>query len=138
MAVIVTLKQEHLDAMIAHALADAPVECCGILAAAGGVVAGVYQMRNLDDSPYRFTIHSLEYSRLSEQLTEAGTPDAGIYHSHTGTEARPSPTDVRAMVLFRPPYFHFVIGIADRERPHARVFHIADGTFTEHEYEVVG
>ena len=139
MAVIVTLKQEHLEEMIAHALADAPVECCGVLAAAGGVVAATYPMRNTENSPYRFNIHPLEFKRLSDGIEEEGREVAGFYHSHTGSEARPSPTDIRAMgPFFGPPVVHFVIGVADREHPHARGFSIEGPAANEHEYELVG
>jgi hypothetical protein len=40
-------------------------------------------------------------------------------------------------VFFGPPYVHFVIGVADRDRPVARVFYIQGPEATEQEYEVV-
>jgi len=138
MAVIVRLSQAHLDAMIAHALEDAPVECCGMLAAKAGVVATVQRARNKEASPYRFSIDPLETKRAEEAMDSRGEELVGFYHSHTGSEARPSPTDIRMMsTLFGPPYVHFVIGVADRVRPVARVFYIEDSTATEHEWEVV-
>jgi proteasome lid subunit RPN8/RPN11 len=138
MAVIVRLSQAHLDAMIAHALEDAPVECCGMLAAKAGVVATVQRARNKEASPYRFSIDPLETKRAEEAMDCRGEELVGFYHSHTGSEARPSPTDIRMMsTLFGPPYVHFVIGVADRVRPVARVFYIEDSTATEHEWEVV-
>jgi proteasome lid subunit RPN8/RPN11 len=138
MAVIVRLKQEHLDAMIAHALEDAPVECCGVLAARDGAVVAVHRMKNTENSPYRFNIHPLEFKRLSDAIEEAGQEVAGFYHSHTGSEARPSPTDIRAMgPFFGPPIVHFVIGVAEREQPHARVFFIEGTVANEHVYELV-
>ena len=138
MAVIVKLKQEHLDAMLAHALEDAPVECCGILAARDGAVVSIHRMKNTEKSPYRFNIHPLEYKRLSDALEEDGLEVAGFYHSHTGSEARPSPTDIRAMgPFFGPPIVHFVLGVADREKPHARVWYIEGTTTHEHEYELI-
>ena len=138
MAIIVKLRKEHLEAMMAHALADAPVECCGLLAARAGVVAAVYRAKNKEASPYRFSIDGLEQRRIEERMDAEGTELVGFYHSHTGSEPRPSPTDIRMMTtFFGPPYVHFVIGVADRENPHARVFYIEDGAATEHEYEVV-
>ena len=138
MAVIVKLRQEHLDAMIAHALEDAPVECCGVLAAADGTVVATHRMKNTEKSPYRFNIHPLEYKRLSDALEEDGQEVAGFYHSHTGSEAKPSPTDIRAMgPFFGPPVVHFVLGVADRAKPHARVFFIEETAATEHEYEIL-
>lgn len=138
MAVAIRLRQEHLDAMIAHALADAPIECCGMLAAVDGAVAAVHRATNVEASPYRFRIDGLEQRKIEEGIDEAGAELIGFYHSHTGSEPRPSPTDIRMMnTFFGPPYVHFVIGVADRQNPVARVFYIEDGNAVEQEYEVI-
>jgi len=139
MAVVVTLNQGHIDAMVQHALEDAPVECCGLLAAKDGVVVSVYRAKNKEASPYRFSIDGLEQRRIEERMDAEGAELVGFYHSHTGSEARPSPTDIRMMgTFFGPPYAHFVIGVSDRENPHARVFFIENGTAAEHEYAIAG
>ena len=138
MAVIITLRRAHLEAMIEHALADAPIECCGMLSWRDGEVASVHRARNTAASPYRFEVHPLETRRLVDAMEEAGNELAGFYHSHTGSEARPSPTDIRMMgPLFGPPYVHFVLGVADPDQPHARVFQIENGTATEHEFAIL-
>lgn len=124
--------------MVAHALEDAPVECCGLLAKKDGVVSTVFRARNKEASPYRFSIDGIEQMRMEQAMEEAGEELAGFYHSHTGSEARPSPTDIRMMgPFFGPPYVHFIIGVADRANPVARVFHIEDGAAHEQEFEVV-
>lgn len=136
--IVIKLPRAHLDAMIAHALEDAPIECCGLLAKQDGVIVAVHRAKNREASPYRFDIHPLETRRIMDAIDEAGHELAGFYHSHTGSEARPSPTDIRMMsTYFGPPYIHFVIGVADRDNPVARVFHIEEGTATEHEYELL-
>jgi [CysO sulfur-carrier protein]-S-L-cysteine hydrolase len=138
MAAVVKLRAEHVEAMIQHALEDAPVECCGMLAARDGEVVAVHRAKNKEASPYRFSIDGLEQRRIEEKMDAAGAELVGFYHSHTGSEAKPSPTDIRMMgTFFGPPYVHFVIGVADRERPHARVFFIEDAAATEHEYTLV-
>ena len=138
MAVIVKIRAGLIDEMIAHALEDAPVECCGILAAKDGAVISTYRAKNHEASPYRFSIEAREQLRISREMDDEGTDQAGFYHSHTGSEARPSPTDIRMMgPLFGPPFVHFVIGVADRDKPVARVFLIEDGAATEHEFETV-
>src|SRR5688572_16922037 len=122
---VIALSKSHLEEMIAHALEDAPVEACGLIAAKDGRVVSTHRARNTENSPYRFNIDPREYMRLEEEVTETGAMIAGFYHSHTGSEARPSPTDIRMMGLFfGPPFIHFVIGVADRDNPHARVFTI--------------
>ena len=139
MTVIVKLAQAHIDAMVAHALKDAPVECCGQLGGKDGAVVSVYAAANAEESPYRFSIDFKEQRRISEEMDEAGDDILGFYHSHTGSEPRPSETDIRMMeTFFTPPYVHFVIGTSDRDNPVVRVFHIEDGDYNEHEYEISG
>lgn len=139
MTVIVKLAQAHMDEMVAHALNDAPVECCGQLGGKDGEVATVYTAANAEESPYRFSIGFKEQRRIQEEMDEAGEDILGFYHSHTGSEPRPSQTDIRMMeAFFTPPYVHVVIGTSDPENPVVRVFHIEDGDYTEHEYEISG
>src|SRR5437868_6759196 len=97
MTVIVKLRAALIDEMIAHALEDAPVECCGILAAKDGAVVTAYRAKNHEASPYRFSIEAREQLRISRVMDDEETEQAGFYHSHTGSEARPSPTDIRMM-----------------------------------------
>ena len=124
----IKLKQEHIDAMVAHALEDAPIECCGLLATKDGVVAEVRRAKNREASPYRFSIDPLETRKHETAIDDAGMELAGFYHSHTGSPAVPSPTDIRMMgPFFGPPFVHFVIGVADREKPEVRVW-LIDGT----------
>ncbi|MFN0096161.1 MAG: Mov34/MPN/PAD-1 family protein [Dehalococcoidia bacterium] len=135
---VIRIRRSDIEAMLAHALEDAPVECCGLLAAAQGAVVSVHRAKNREASRYRFSIDPLETRKLTDKMEDAGAELAGFYHSHTGSEAKPSPTDIRMMgPLFGPPYVHFVLGVADRERPHARAFYIEDGVATEKAFEVV-
>lgn len=138
MQTVIRLTQAQLDSMITHALADAPVECCGLLAKRGDVISTVFRARNKEASPYRFSIDGIEQMKIEQAIEDAGEELAGFYHSHTGSEARPSPTDIRMMgPFFGPPYVHVVVGVADREHPVVRMFHIAGGAAQEQEYEVV-
>ena len=138
MTVAIRLKKEHLDAMVAHAREDAPIECCGLLAAKDGTVVEVRRAKNKEASPYRFSIDPLETRKHEQAIDDAGLELAGFYHSHTGSPAIPSPTDIRMMgPLFGPPTVHFVIGVADPENPEVRVWHIDGAEKHEREYEVV-
>jgi [CysO sulfur-carrier protein]-S-L-cysteine hydrolase len=138
LTVIVRLAQAHIDAMVAHALEEAPMECCGQLGGKDGLVATVYTAANAEASPYRFSIDFKEQRRIQEAMDEAGEELQGFYHSHTGSEPRPSPTDIRMMeTFFTPPYAHFVIGTSDPDNPVVRVFYIEDGNYTEHQFEIV-
>lgn len=138
MTVAIRLKREHIDAMVAHALEDAPIECCGLLAARDGVVAAVRRAKNKEASPYRFSIDPLETRKHEQAIDDAGMELVGFYHSHTGSHAVPSPTDIRMMgPFFGPPFVHFVIGVADREKPEVRVWHIDGSERVERTFQVV-
>lgn len=124
--------------MVQHALEDAPIEACGLLAAVDGVVVEVRRAKNREASPYRFSIDPLETRKHEQAIDEAGAELAGFYHSHTGSPAVPSPTDIRMMgPFFGPPFVHFVIGVADREAPEVRVWYIEGAERSEQEFEVV-
>jgi proteasome lid subunit RPN8/RPN11 len=135
----IRLKQSHIDEMVAHALEDAPVECCGLLATKDGAVVDIRRAVNKEASPYRFSIDPLETRKHELAMDDAGQSLGGFYHSHTGSPAIPSPTDIRMMgTFFGPPYVHFVIGVADKANPEVRVWYIEDGQGTEQEYEIIG
>lgn len=137
MAVVARLAQQLIEEMIRHALEDAPVECCGMLAGSDGQIRAVYRAANAEASPYRFSIDHREQRRIEAAMDAAGQELSGFYHSHTGSEPRPSPTDIRMMsTFFGPPYVHFVVGVADPDNPEVRVFYIEDGEAIEHEFEV--
>lgn len=138
MGIAIRLRREHLDAMIAHALEDAPVECCGILGGSDGTVHAVRRARNVEASPYRFRIDPLETAKIERAFDAEGHKMVGFYHSHTGSDPIPSPTDIRQMgPLFGPPFVHFVIGVADRDNPVVRVWYIEGGDRTEQQYELL-
>jgi len=138
LAPAIRISQAHIDAMVQHALEDAPIEACGLLAAVDGVVVEVRRARNREASPYRFSIDPLETRKHEQAIDEAGAELAGFYHSHTGSAAVPSPTDIRMMgPFFGPPFVHFVIGVADRETPEIRVWYIEGAERSEQEFEVI-
>ena len=81
--------------MIAHSLEGRPNEACGLLAASNGEIVKVFRMTNASASPLRYSLDPKEqfdaYKALEENFWELG----GVFHSHTRTEAYPSPTDVK-------------------------------------------
>ncbi|GMV85972.1 MAG: hypothetical protein AMXMBFR80_18270 [Dehalococcoidia bacterium] len=138
MAVAIRLSRAHIDAMIQHALEDAPIEACGLLAARDGTVVEVRRAKNREASPYRFSIDPLETRRHEQAIDASGAELAGFYHSHTGSPPVPSPTDIRMMgPFFGPPFVHFVIGVADRENPEVRAWYIDGTARIEQEFEVI-
>ena len=58
-----------------------------------------------------------------------------IYHSHTHTEAYPSPTDVGLAAW--PDAAYLIVSLADAEHPVVRAFHIAEQRVQELELRTV-
>jgi [CysO sulfur-carrier protein]-S-L-cysteine hydrolase len=83
------------DEIVAHCNAGRPNEACGIVASSNGEMVKVFRMTNAAVSPVRYSLDSKEqfavYNTLDRQRWELGA----VFHSHTHTEAYPSPTDVR-------------------------------------------
>jgi [CysO sulfur-carrier protein]-S-L-cysteine hydrolase len=121
-----------LDAMIQHALADAPNECCGVVAAAPGsppVAVAVHRARNTAASPLRFEVDPLELLRISDAIDDAGQELRAIYHSHTRTAPYPSQTDVNFAANW-PGVEWIIVGVSDGA-PDVRSYLIDGGRITE-------
>lgn len=115
-------------------LREFPNECCGVIAAAGGVPVKVFQMKNADASPVTYRLEGKEQLSVFDEIDEQGWDLWGIYHSHTHTEAYPSETDTK--LAFYPEARYIVISLADREEPVIRSFFITDGEVTEEELTI--
>ena len=84
-----------IDEMVAHCLDGRPNEACGLLASKDGEVVKVIRMSNAAQSPVRYALEPIEQFQAYRTLEEEGLELGGVFHSHTHTEAYPSPTDVR-------------------------------------------
>ncbi len=96
----VVLPDEMRAAIIAHARGDYPNEACGVIigsayAPAGGRALRFVPTRNEAASPLRYRVDGADLYRLTVEADDRDEAFWAIVHSHTHTEARPSPTDVR-------------------------------------------
>ena len=133
---MLTLPQAFIDEMIAHALEDAPNECCGIIAGQDGRAVKLFRAQNSEASPYRYNVDPRELFRIYRECDENGWEFMVIYHSHTASEAYPSATDVR--LAFWPETFYVLVSLMDRENPVVRAFRIEDGRVSEEELRPSG
>ncbi len=117
--------------MIAHARADAPNECCGILAGLDGRVMRAYRTRNAEASPVKYLIDSGDMFKAYKDTEENGWEFLAFYHSHTSSEAYPSPTDVRLATW--PDSLYILVSLQTPQSPRVRGFYIVDGRITEEE-----
>ncbi len=126
---MLTLPEHVLDEMIAHARAEAPNECCGIVAGLDGRPVKLFRARNAEASPYRYNVDSQDLFRIYRECEGNGWEFLAIYHSHTASPAYPSPTDVR--LAFWPESYYLLVSLQDPERPMVRAFRIIDGQVRE-------
>ena len=109
--------------LIAHAIADLPNECCGMIAGADGVATRVLRAANTEASPFMYVMDPREQMRIMDEIDDAGDELLAIYHSHTRSAAYPSRTDVE--LAFFPDPLYLIVSIADREAPVIRAFRLS-------------
>ncbi len=122
------------DEIVAHALDDAPNECCGMIAARDGEAVAVHRTANTEHSPFRYKMEPMEQYRVQVAMDEAGHELGAIYHSHTRSDPIPSQTDIN--LAFYPESLYVIVGVKGSE-PDVRAWRIADGRYDEAPLEVV-
>ena len=82
--------------MVSHCLRGLPDEACGLLSGdpGTGVVDRCYPTRNTAASAKLYTVDPADHLRADRDAEERGSEIIGVFHSHTHTDAYPSPTDV--------------------------------------------
>ena len=129
------IRKKFLDEMVAHSLQGYPLEACGLLA---GTVAGdgtahidsVYPTENVAGSARIYEVDPRAMLRADREAQEAGCEVIGVYHSHTHTDAKPSPTDIRQAP---DPDWHYVLVSLRDDHPSVRSWKIRDGEAEEEE-----
>ena len=97
MSPTVRISRELADDIVAHCEAGRPNEACGMVGLQDGTVVKVFKMSNAAASPLRYSLEPREQLAVENTLADKGWEGAP-FHSHTRTEAYPSPTDVRLAV----------------------------------------
>jgi len=133
------LRQELID----HAREGDPDEICGMLAGRDGRVERVFRVRNTADevtaesgvfrdratgvaAPGRRAVHYYmdprDQLRVYNEIDDLGLDLIGYYHSHTHSEARPSPTDIRLATDLAS--FYVLVSLTDQTHPPVRAWRI--------------
>ena len=129
------IPQTIFDEIIAHAREGLPLEVCGILGGADGVVSAIYRMTNTDQSNEHFMMAPREQFDVVRELRARGLEMAAIYHSHPETPARPSEEDIR--LALTPGVSHVIVSLAAPEEPVVRSFRVVAGTVVPDELVVI-
>ena len=120
-----------IDEMVEHAREEAPNECCGMLGGGDGQAAVVHRARNAEQSPLRYSIDAREQFELMRKIEDSGQDLVAIYHSHTGSAAYPSQTDVNLAAW--PDAVYVIVSLEDPDRPDVRGFWIREGKIADAE-----
>src|SRR6476661_2776830 len=128
---------EMIDEIVAHARADHPDEACGIVAGPAGsdTPTRLVRMVNAERSPTFYRFDSVDQLRLYRAMDAADEEVIVVYHSHTGTEAYPSRTDIS---YAGEPQAHYVL-VSTRapDTEEFRSYRIVDGVVTEEPVEII-
>jgi [CysO sulfur-carrier protein]-S-L-cysteine hydrolase len=127
------IPRQLYDQMISHARADAPNECCGMVASRDGHAVRIYPAENAAHSPLRYEIDGAEQYRIQMEIEDSGLDLGAIYHSHTRTAPYPSQTDIN--LAFYPEALYVIVGLAE-DAPDVRAYEIRDGNVAEAELTV--
>ena len=119
------ISQALYDEMVAHARADAPNECCGMIGGKEGEATSVIRVANSAASPLRYEMDPQEQFDALKGVEADGDELLGIYHSHTKSAAYPSQTDVNQAVAW-PEQIYVIISLADEEAPDVKAYLLKD------------
>lgn len=121
------------DEMVAHALEGYPLEVCGLLTGTVGdgfeaEVTSLYRADNLASSSRVYLLDPKAMLRADREAEAAGARIVGVYHSHTHTDAKPSPTDIAEAP---DPDWHYVLVSLRDDHPSLRSWNIRNGKIEE-------
>lgn len=126
--------RQMVEEMIAHAREEAPNECCGMIGGADGSGTTVYRAINAEASPLRYSLDASDQFRIMQDMERRSEELVGIYHSHTGSAAYPSQTDVNLAAY--PDAVYVIVSLEDPQNPDLRGFWIRDGQIDEADLDV--
>ena len=126
---MIALSWDIWHEMVAHSMVELPNEACGLLVGhPDGRVVAFHPCRNAAESSKLYTLDPRDHLRIDRAADDAGLAVIGVVHSHTHTDAYPSPTDVNQAP---DPDWHYVIVSLRHPDPAVRSYRIIDGVASE-------
>ncbi len=113
-----------------HCLSGLPDEACGLLAGDpdSGAVRLCYPTRNVAESAKLYEVDPRQHLQADREAEASGQEIIGVFHSHTHTDAYPSPTDVAQAP---DPAWHYVLVSLRDPDPVLRSYRIVEGGVDE-------
>jgi proteasome lid subunit RPN8/RPN11 len=136
-AIVLRLARDLYMEMVAHCLSGLPEEACGLLVGSygGDEATHLFPTRNAAASAMVYEIDPREMLRVDREARALGADIVGVFHSHTHTDAYPSPTDVAQAA---DPGWHYVLVSLRDTHPVVRSYAIKGTEVIEEPVEVPG
>jgi proteasome lid subunit RPN8/RPN11 len=122
------LTESQYATIIGHCYDGLPDEACGLLIGPlggngepTGAVSEARPCRNVDASAVTYTVDPRDMLGAMRSAEARGDEIIGVWHSHTHTDAYPSPTDVRQSV--DPAWMYVIVSLHD-QAPVLRAYRI--------------
>ncbi|NNN01112.1 MAG: M67 family metallopeptidase [Acidimicrobiaceae bacterium] len=128
---MLSLSIDHVNAIVATCIRALPDEGCGLLLGTpDGSVVEVMASPNAARSSRVYEVDSRVLLQAYRRADDEGLLVIGVFHSHTHSEAYPSPTDVHQAP---DPLWHYVLVSLRDATAVMRSYRIIDGIVSEEE-----
>jgi proteasome lid subunit RPN8/RPN11 len=121
-----TVRAAALAAIVAHAEAECPRECCGVLLGSGADIVEAIGTVNIAEGANRFLIDPKGHIDARRTGRARGLDVVGFYHSHPAAPAVPSTVDLAEATYSR--HFYLIVSLLDA-RPDTRLYWLEGGAF---------
>jgi proteasome lid subunit RPN8/RPN11 len=137
---VLSLTTDVHQRMVGHCYDGLPLEACGLLAGPSpsgddGRAVVCYPTRNAAESSRVYTVDPRDHLKADRDAESRGLEILGVFHSHTHTDAYPSPTDIAQAP---DPSWHYVLVSLRDEAPVVRSYRIVDGKVREEQVVLSG
>jgi [CysO sulfur-carrier protein]-S-L-cysteine hydrolase len=130
---VLHLRESAYAGLVAHAYDGLPDEACGLLGGrAESDLAEVFvPCENADRSSRTFSLGPDAWQKVDRDIEGRGLAVLGVVHSHTHTEAYPSPTDIDQAGNPFLAGWRWVLVSLRQDAPVVRSYVITDGVVVE-------
>jgi proteasome lid subunit RPN8/RPN11 len=126
---MVCIRRSAVEALLAHARAEAPYECCGLLIGGSRLVERAVPASNARRSESSYLVDPGDHFAAIRAAREAGQAVIGGYHSHPRGPALPSATDLKESA--GPDFLYVIAAPAERGGWRLGAFYLDGGNFIE-------
>jgi proteasome lid subunit RPN8/RPN11 len=131
---VMRLTEQQYAVIVGHCYDGYPDEACGLLTGRleggepSGRITDAVPCVNAERSARTYTVDPRDMLRVSRAAEARGDDIVGVWHSHTHTDAYPSPTDVRLAV--DPSWICAILSLRDGA-PVLRAYRIRNAVIAE-------